>query len=244
MPPSPRAIRSRQTTWSSPFNRLKNITGNPSFLAETIAAVEAANESTVIITLTQPDPAILAKMVFGAFSVVNKAEVEANGGTDAADADTNDAAEEWLNANSAGSGPYILESWEPGVETVLVRNDNYWGDAGKVARVIFRNIPEAATQKIQLEAGDIDIAFDLSTDQVPSLQENPDVTVFEGLSDTLVFLKGNQDPAIGGPASDPLVLEAVRYAIDYEGVLLLAGGQAVNACVHAACWLPRRVWPG
>ena len=210
------------------FERLANLKGNPSFLAETIASVEAADESTVVVTLTQPDPSILAKMVFGAFSVVSKAQVEAQGGTAAEDAAETDSAEEWLNTNSAGSGPYILESWEPGVETVLVRNENYWGDAAKTERVIFRNIPESATQKIQLEAGDIDIAFDLSTDQIPSLQDNPNVTVFEGLSDTLVFLKGNQDPDVGGAASDPLVMEAVRYALDYENIVLLAGGQAVT----------------
>jgi peptide/nickel transport system substrate-binding protein len=210
------------------FNRLKNITGNPSFLAETIASVEASDEQTVVLTLTQPDPAILAKLVFGAFSVVNQAEVEAQGGTAGEDAATADTAEEWLNTNSAGSGPFILEKWEPEVETVLVRNPNYWGEPASLERVIFRNIPEAATQKIQLEAGDIDIAFDLSSDQIPSLRDNPDVTVFEGLSDTLIFLKGNLDEALAGPMSNPLVLKAIRYALDYEGILLLAGGQAVT----------------
>ena len=210
------------------FNRLKNITGNPSFLAETIASVEAPDEGTVVLTLTQPDPAILAKLVFGAFSVLNQAEVEAQGGTAGEDAATADTAEEWLNQNSAGSGPYVLESWEPGVETVLVRNENYPGDPPAMARVIFRNIPEAATQKIQLEAGDIDIAMDLNADQVASLEGNPNVEVFQGLSDTLVFLKGNMDPEIGGPFSDPTVMAAVRYALDYEGIRLLAGGQSVT----------------
>jgi len=210
------------------FDRLKNITGNPSFLAETIASVEAADDATAVVTLTQPDPSILAKMVFGAFSIVNQSEVEANGGQSGADAAESDTAEEWLNSASAGSGPYMLDSWEPSVETVLVRNENYWGEPAHTERIIFRNIPEAATQKIQLEAGDIDIAFDLSTDQVPSLESNPDVTVFQGLSDTLVFIKGNQDPDVGGPASDPLVMQAVRYALDYEGIRLLSGGDTVT----------------
>lgn len=210
------------------FNRLKNITGNPSFLAETVAAVEATDDATVVVTLTQPDPSILAKMVFGAFSIVSQAEVEANGGMADESAADNDSAEEWLNSNSAGSGPYVLESWEPGVETVLVRNENYWGEPAATERIIFRNIPEAATQKIQLEAGDIDIAFDLTSDQLPSLESNPDVSVFQGLSDTLVFIKGNQDPEVGGPASDPLVMQAVRYALDYEGIRLLAGGDTVT----------------
>jgi len=60
---------------------------------------------------------------------------------------------------------------------VLVRNENYWGTPATIERIIFRNIPEAATQKLQLEAGDIDIAFDLAADQVPSLADNPDVTI-------------------------------------------------------------------
>lgn len=210
------------------FERLKNVTGNPSFLADTIASVAADENGAVVLTLTQPDPAILAKLVFGAFSVVNQEAVEANGGTSAADAATTDTAEEWLNQNSAGSGPYVLEKWEPGVETVLVRNENYWGEAPAIERVIFRNIPEAATQKVQLEAGDIDIAFDLSADQVASLQNNSNVVVFEGLSDTLVFLKGNQNPDIGGALADPLVQKAVRLALDYEGIAILAGGQSVT----------------
>ena len=210
------------------FDRMKNLTGNPSFLAETIDKVEAPDDATVVLTLKQPDPAILAKLVFGAFSVTSQKEVEANGGTAAADAATADTAETWLNAHSAGSGPYVLEKWEPGVETVLVRNDNYWGEPGKIDQVIFRNVKEAATQKIQLEAGDIDIAMDLTADQVPGLKGNPDVSVYEGLSDTLVFLKANQDKAVGDLMSDPKVQQAVRYALDYEGIRALAGGQSVT----------------
>ena len=151
---------------------MKNLKGNPSSLAEGIASVEAPDAGTVVLTLTQPDPAILAKLVFSAFSVVNKAQVEEQGGTAGEDAATTDKAETWLNSNSAGSGPYVLEKWEPGVETVLVRNPNFWGEPAKMERVIFRNVPEAATQKIQLEAGDIDIAMDLTADQVPSLKGN------------------------------------------------------------------------
>lgn len=210
------------------FNRLKNLAGNPSFLAETIASVEAPDDKTVVLTLTQPDPAILAKLVFDAFSVVNQSEVEAQGGTAGGDAATADTAEDWLNSNSAGSGPYVLESWEPTVETVLVRNENYWGEPPAIDRVIFRNIAEAATQKIQLEAGDIDIAMDLTADQLPSLEGVENVTIYEDLSDTLIFLKGNQDPEVGGPMADPLVQKAVRYALDYEGIRALAGGESVS----------------
>ena len=152
----------------------------------------------------------------------------ANGGTDAEDAATADTAEEWLNPIRPAAVPTCWKAGNRGVETVLVRNENYWGEAPAIERIIIRNIPEAATQKIQLEAGDIDLAFDLTSDQIPSLQDNADVSIYEGLSDTLIFLKGNQDPEVGGPMSDPLVQAAVRYAMDYEGIRLLSGGQAAT----------------
>jgi peptide/nickel transport system substrate-binding protein len=206
------------------YDRLKALAGNPSFLTAGIASVEAPDDSTVVITLDAPDPAILAKLVYGAFSVTSQALIEAQGGSIDPAADT---AEQWLNQNSAGTGPFIIQSWDPGVQTVLVRNENYWGEPAALDRVIILNIPEAATQKIQLEAGDIDVAFDLGADQVAELEGMEGVTVYQGPSDTLIFIKGNFDEAVGGPASDPLVMKAIRAALDYEGLLALAGGSAV-----------------
>ena len=205
------------------FNRLKHVEGNPAFLAETIASVEAPDETTVVITLAHPDPTILARLVNTAFGVVNADVVREQGATDAEDAAESDTAEEWFNSNSAGSGPYVLESWEQSVETVLVRNENYWGEAPYFDRVIITNMPEAATQKTALEAGDIDMALDLTLDQV-STMESEEISIFRGATNTIMFLIMNQDPEIGGPMSDPRVQLAVRLALDYEGTVALWGG--------------------
>lgn len=209
------------------LNRTKNIKGNPSFLAANFASVEAENATTVVLTLTEPDAATLSKLIFPAFSIVNKKLVTANGGTDAADADTTDKAEQWLNANSAGSGPYKLEKWERGVETVLVANPGFWGKAPAIERVIIRNLPEAAAQKTALEAGDIDLALGLGADQIGGLQTNPNISLFEGLRETVVFLIFNNDPAIGGQLADAKVQRAIRLALDYEGMQALGGGKTV-----------------
>jgi len=205
------------------FNRMKNLKDNPAFLADGIASVEAADDLTVVLTLAAPDPAILAKLVFDAFSVVNAEVVRAQGGTDAENAAEADTAELWFNDNSAGTGPYMVASYEPAVQTVLVRNPNYWAEAPYFDRIIIRNMPEASTQKLALEAGDIAIAMDIAADQLPSLEGNENITVFSTQSDTLIFLLMNQDPEIGGPMSDPKVQLAVRYALDYEGFKLLVG---------------------
>ncbi|HYO89803.1 MAG TPA: ABC transporter substrate-binding protein, partial [Candidatus Limnocylindrales bacterium] len=206
------------------FNRMINVQGQPSSLASTIASV-AAVDGQAVITLTQSDPALLAKLAGPGFQVTNANEVRANGGTDAADAATTDAAETWLNQNSAGTGRYMLSSWEPQVQTVLVRNPNYYGDTpGYFDRIIIVNMPEAATQKAALESGDIDMALDITADQVPSLQSVDGITVFQGSGNIIHFLLMNANPDVGGPMSDPKVQQAVRLALDYPGYVTLFGG--------------------
>ena len=169
------------------------------------------------ITLTGPRPSFLSELANTAFSVTNAEVVRANGGADAADAAETDAAVDYLDQTSAGTGPYVLESWTPQEETVLVRNPNFWGEAPYFDRVIIVNIPEAATQKVALESGDIDLATDLTPDQVVDLENNETIGIFRGPSTWTHFLLMNRDPDVGGPLADPLVAEAVRYALDYAG---------------------------
>jgi peptide/nickel transport system substrate-binding protein len=203
------------------FNRLMNLDGSPSFLADNIASVEAGEGNTVVLTLSQADPSFISLLPNSAFSVTDSAAVQENGGTDSADTD---AGEDYLNSTSAGSGPYMLESWDPQVRTELVRNPNYQGDAPYFDRVIILNIPEPATQKAALEAGDIDLALDLSADQIAELEGNESIAIYRGPANITHFILMNADPEIGGPVSDPLVQKAIRLALDYEGYKELWGG--------------------
>lgn len=206
------------------FNRLINVKGNPSFLAENIAGVEAIDDYTVAISLYNVNPSFLAELPNYAFSISSEAIITANGGTSGEDAAETDLAEEFLNSSSAGSGPYILESWEPLVETVLVRNPNYWGEQPYFDRIIIANIAEAATQLVALQSGDIDLALDLSADQISTLEGAENITIYSGPSVTTHFLLMNADPEIGGPVSDPLVQKAIRLSLDYDGYITLWGG--------------------
>ena len=210
------------------LNRVRYLNGNPAFLLANLATVEAVDERTVVITQTEPDPALLARLAFTSLGIMDSEEAKAQGATDAEDAAEADTAEEWLNNNSIGSGPYMLQSWQPKVETILVRNPEYAGEPAAISRVIFRTVSEAAAQKLGLETGDLDIGLDISADQVSSLKENPNLAVYEGTSDSVFFLIMNMDPAIGGPLAQDAVQDAVRLAIDYDGMRALAGGAAAT----------------
>jgi peptide/nickel transport system substrate-binding protein len=212
------------------WNRMKNVKGNPSFLADTIDSVTAPDDKTVVLKLNAPDPAILAKLVFPAFSVTDSAVVKQHGGTDAVGADKSDTAETWLDNNSAGTGPYVLTKWDKHNEIDLAKNAKYDGPnkAGAFDQVISRDMPQAATQKQALETGDIDLAYDLTPDQSASVKSNPDLKLYEGPSVIVFFLIMNQDKTIGGPVSDPKVQQAIRLALDYDGLRTLTGGSAVT----------------
>lgn len=220
------------------FMRLMNVQGNPSFLADNIAGVVANEDGTVTISLESADPAFLSLLPNYAFAITDSQAIMAEGGSMEEGAAESDTAEAYLNGTSAGTGPYILESWDPQVETVLVRNPNYYGDQPYFDRVIIVNIAEAATQQITLENGDIDLALDLSSDQIAGLPEDG-ITIFETTSNITHFILMNNDAELGGPVSDPTVQLAIRYALDYEGYQALWGGSvpATNLAFGLAGYL-------
>ena len=102
------------------INRCKNLKDNPSFLADTIESIETPDDKTVVIHLNQPDSAILSKLTYASFAVLDSAVVKENGGTDAEDAASADSAENFLNTASAGSGPYIMTSYTQDEEIVPI----------------------------------------------------------------------------------------------------------------------------
>ena len=60
---------------------------------------------------------------------------------DAADADKTDTCGEFLNDNSLGSGPYILDKWERNAEIRLRANENYWKGKPNFSEIILKLIP-------------------------------------------------------------------------------------------------------
>lgn len=204
------------------INRLKNVAGNASFLYDTasISELVANEDGTVTINLTSPNPAFLAYLSNDSFAVIDSEAAIAEG----ASADGEDTAEAFLNDNSLGSGPYILESWDPQVQTVLARNPNYYGEAPYFDRVIIQNIPEPAAQKAALESGEIDIALDMTSDQISTMTDNPEIEISSGPGNIVHFILMNGNAEQCGPSADPLVQQAVKSALDYEGYVSLWGG--------------------
>ena len=122
----------------------------------------------------------------------------------------------WLKLHSAGSGAYTLRGWKPDESVVLDSNADYHLGAPKLQRVVVRHIPDAATQRLLLEKGDVDIARNLTGDQVTGLSGNPDIVVTAHPSvDTYYVALNESDPRL----ANPKVREALHHLVDDTGMV-------------------------
>lgn len=91
----------------------------------TIASAEVMDDNRVKLTTNAPYPALMGQLV--KLSIVPQAIVEEMG----------DGA---FNQSPVGSGPYIFDGWDRGIEVRLTRNDDYWGDVGSFPAAVFRAV--------------------------------------------------------------------------------------------------------
>jgi peptide/nickel transport system substrate-binding protein len=121
----------------------------------------------------------------------------------------------WLKTNYAGSGPMKLREWRANEIAVLERNDNYYGEKSKLARVIYRHNKESATQRLLLEKGDVDIARNLSPQDLAGMAGNKDVKTTATPKGTVYYIGMNQkNPNLAKPE----VREAMKWLVDYAAI--------------------------
>ncbi len=121
----------------------------------------------------------------------------------------------WLKTNYAGSGAFTIREWRANESVVMERNDNYSGDKPAMARAIYRHVPEAATQRLLLEKGDIDAARNLQPEDITALSANPDIKIESGPKGTIFYIALNQKNEF---LAKPEVREAMKYLVDYQAI--------------------------
>lgn len=127
----------------------------------------------------------------------------------------NDYGSAWLKTGYAGSGPFKLRDWRANEVVVLERNDNYYGEKAKLARVFYRHVKESATQRLMLEAGDIDVARNLEPGDFEAVTKNDKLSTVSAPKGTVMYISLNQKNEY---LSKPEVREAFKYLVDYEAI--------------------------
>lgn len=194
-----------------------------------IASVETPDDTTVVLTLSEPAPYLLVALN-GYESPIVAEHVFA--GTDIRNNDTANA--------PVGTGPYTFVEWERGQYVRLDKNENYWRDGlPYLDRVVVRFIADASTRSAAMENGEIHYgAFGaIPNIDVPRLAELDSIDVTTRGYEYFAPIMQLQFNTKVEPFGDPAVRRAIATAVDRDFVIeniWFGFGKPATGPIHSA----------
>ncbi|TVT22717.1 ABC transporter substrate-binding protein [Amycolatopsis acidiphila] len=145
---------------------------------------------------------------------------------------------EYANDHPTGTGPYKFESYDKTNKTItLVRNDDYWGDKAKTAKLIFKIIEDENARKQELAAGTIDgYDFPSPADYASLKDAGNQVLIRPAFNILYLGINQKNNPKLG----DVRVRKAIEYAINKDQ---LAKNKLPSGAYAQTQFLPNNV-PG
>ncbi|MGL4367248.1 MAG: ABC transporter substrate-binding protein [Brevinemataceae bacterium] len=188
-------------------------------IASPIKNIEVIDDKTLNINLKASFAPILSHLAHPVSAIINQAHVEKIGNQ--------------KDQLPVGTGPFVLDQWNRGQNVILKKFDEYWGNVAKIDELEFKVVPEASSRTIALEAGDIDIAYDIDPIDRDRIKENSKLQLIEAPIARVEYLGFN---LLKNPIwKDKKVRQAVAYAIDIPGIInsvLFGAGMPAGAMIY------------
>ena len=173
---------------------------------------------TITVTLDKPDRLALANLCVPYAIMINSKLARKNATAE------DPWAQEWMKANTAASGAYIVESHKAGESTVLRRNEKWAGAPGgtlpSFRRIIIQTVPEPATRANLVERGDADLAIDLAAADLPTIEKSAKAKLVS-MPQTNGFTHVSMNTQLA-PFDNPKVRKAVAAALPYDDMFKAA----------------------
>lgn len=210
------------------FDRLMKLKQGPSEAFPAGLKTEAVDPLTVRFTLPEAFAPFLYTLAIDGAGIVNPKVMEHE--------KDGDLGQGWLSGNTAGSGAWMLASWDKGQSLKMVPNPNYTGTAPALKAVEVKIVPDASARRLALEAGDLDIAESLPIDQTEALAKAPGVRVETdpGLLVTYLYLNNAKAP-FDNPEARKAIVEAIDKSSIIDGIMM-GQAQALNAPIPEGMW--------
>jgi peptide/nickel transport system substrate-binding protein len=191
-----------------------------------IAAVETIDDHTVRITTTAPDPSLWLKLADVA--IMSKAWAQAHDVMKPADF-VGAREETYASRHANGTGPFVLDSFEPRGGWIMVRNPDWWGSSAyphNIDRVV--HVPKADPQNVAaLLDGEIDLLQTVPYSALDQIRRHPGLKFAYRTKLHTLFFAPDQGSAelrssnIKGRNrfKDKRVRQAMAYALDMQSAL-------------------------
>ena len=193
-----------------------------------ITGIDTPDAATVVVHLSQPQPALLASLASGWGAILPSEKL-----TEGHD----------FGNQPIGTGPFVFQSWLRDNAITLAANPDYYKGAPQLAEVVIRFVPDPAIQLQGLLTGEFDVADTIASADRPTVESNPALVLVEEPSGlALVSAINTRRPYL----SDPRVRRALNLAVDSQTVLDVAygGGTPIGTFMEAGSpWLPTDIEP-
>ncbi len=181
------------------------------YMVDAIEKVETPDDLTAKFVMKRPEPNILYNLA-SSFMGIPDPDAVTKGG------------ENYGITEAVGTGPFKLESFTVGQETVVVRNDAYaWGSPlsanpgpAKLERITFREIPEGSTAFLELKSGGVDGLLSLPTDYLSEISADANLAIVSITGQEVYYMPINVTKA---PFTDIKVRQAAALAINQPEIL-------------------------
>ncbi|KAB7705029.1 glutathione ABC transporter substrate-binding protein [Bacillus aerolatus] len=186
------------------FNRLLDpkVASPRAVVFEMVKEVKIVDDYTVQFILTKPFSPLLSILAGHEGGIINPKAIEKYG--------------KKMIQEPNGTGPFVFESWTPGQEINLSKNDNYWGTAPKVDKVVFKVVPEETTRIAMLETGEAHIAEPLSIALMDTVETSATVDVYRSEGFGTEYIGFNVQKK---PFNDVRVRKAISHAVEMESII-------------------------
>lgn len=174
--------------------------------------IVAPDDTTLVLTFDKAYPTTLVLQAIAA----NRVSAIMDMKTLMANQQNGDLGNKYLATHTECIGPYRLAQWNAGESVLLQANDNYWGQKPTLKRVLIKHVSESGTQRLMVGQGDVDVARDLTPEDLKDLESSKDMSIAKVLRPQLYLWTFNL--AEGGPFANEKVRLAMRYLVDYEGL--------------------------
>jgi peptide/nickel transport system substrate-binding protein len=185
------------------------------------AKVVKVDDNTVDFILTAPNPILNSQ--WATWYIMDKKWCEENNTVAPTPVAATSPSFASLHAN--GTGPFSVESHQPGVKTVFKANPNWWRKPEhNLKEIIFTPIGSDATRVAALLSGEVDIIEPVPIQDISRVDSSPNAQVLKGPEVRTIFLGMDQarDELLysnikgKNPFKDIRVREAFFKAVDVE----------------------------
>ncbi|MGI8553498.1 MAG: ABC transporter substrate-binding protein [Dehalococcoidia bacterium] len=179
-------------------------------------SVQTPDNLTVKVTLTQPYaelPRVLSQPIMNPKVVQDHDQ----GG---------DLGQAWLKDHEAGSGPFVQQGWTVGSAYECQAVDNYWQGwpgASHLSGFVWKIVRENTSQRLSLIAKEIDVADNLSADDIPQIDPKPYLRTAVNYGTLTGYTKLNNTKE---PTNNTDFRKFLGYAFDYDGFKKIVNGYA------------------